>query len=81
MHQIPLLTNYRLSQIKLLKKRFIQANDLAKAVTKPLALTQFNNFLNDNNPVKFLIVRHPFDRLISAYRDKFEVFQTFAFLS
>ncbi len=49
-----------------------QQNELAMAVAKPLPLTQFQKYVSSNDPIKFLIVRHPFDRFLSAYRDKFE---------
>jgi len=67
---LPTLSNFRPSQIKILKRRFIQKNELAPIVAKPLPLTQFRKFVSTNDPIKFLIVRHPFERLLSAYRDK-----------
>jgi len=67
---LPTLSNFRSSQIKILKRRFIQPNELAPIVAKHMGLTQFRKYVSANDPVKFLIVRHPFDRLLSAYRDK-----------
>lgn len=72
MQQIPWLTNYKASQIQLLSQKYIQANTLAQAVAPQLSSSKLKWFLSSQNPVKFLIVRHPFDRLLSAYRDKFE---------
>ena len=67
---LPALSNFRASQIKILKRRFVQPNELAAIVAKPMALPQFRKYISTNDPIKFLIVRHPFDRLLSAYKDK-----------
>lgn len=37
---------------------------------RPMPINQFRKYVATNDPIKFLIVRHPFDRLLSAYRDK-----------
>lgn len=73
MEQVPQLSNYRPSQIKYLKEKLRQTNDLAKVMAPPLPLVRLKKYLATQEPVKFLVVRHPFDRLLSAYRDKFEV--------
>ena len=73
MNQIPLLTNYRTSQIKIFKQKYIQSNNLAFALAPPLPSLELKQFIDSKKPVKFLIVRNPLDRLLSAYRDKFEL--------
>ena len=72
MHQIPLLTNFKPTQIRFLQRRFVQINNLIKAIAPPLPQVKLKTFVQSENPVKFLITRHPLDRLLSAYRDKFE---------
>ena len=66
------LTNFKSTQIKVLSKQFTQPNTLARVLVPSLPFAAFNNYLTKEQPATFLIVRHPYERLLSAYRDKFE---------
>jgi len=56
----------------IIKKYPNQPNDQARVVAPSLTWTQVRSVLADPSSTTLLIVRHPFDRLVSAFRDKLE---------
>ena len=75
MKNIPRLSDMSVQKVAMLsrKKKNRQANTLARAIVPYIPSQELFEFLkSDPKPVLFIIVRNPFDRLLSAYRDKLE---------
>merc|ERR1719427_2630386 len=57
---------------KIIKDHPNQPNDQARIVAPVSSLSNIERISRKEDPRLLLIVRHPFDRLVSAFRDKLE---------
>ena len=75
MQNIPLLSNFAAADLQYIRRMLErqQPNDLARFVAPEMTETEYEALFRETRPVSFLISRHPFRRLISAYRDKIAV--------
>ena len=72
---LPHSFNCSLKVSKRRKKYFNQkltAIGTLTAMAPQLSSGMFSNFQADNNTLTFMVARHPFHRLVSAFRDKLE---------
>jgi len=73
MHNLLHLAGKKESEIKkIVKDHPSQPNDQARAVAPILSLSKLRQLATSAQFKGMFVVRHPFDRLVSAYRDKIE---------